>query len=246
MQSVDISAPDGVADAYLARPDEAPHPGVLFIMDIYGLRPTLAEMVERIASFGYVVLAPNVLYRAGRSPVLALPDPSDADARAAFFRSVRPLVAELTPDRLTGDGAAYLDYLEQAAAPGPVAITGYCAGARLGWRIAAAHADRVAALAGFHPGGLVSDASDSPHRSAGEVTAELYFGFADEDPGMTAEQIATFERALDEAGRSYRAEVYEGARHGFTMADGAAYDEAASERHYDELRALLGRTFGRG
>jgi carboxymethylenebutenolidase len=78
------------------------------------------------------------------------------------------------------------------------------------------------------------------------VTAELYFGFADEDPGMTAEQIATFERALDEAGRSYRAEVYEGARHGFTMADGAAYDEAASERHYDELRALLGRTFGRG
>jgi carboxymethylenebutenolidase len=246
MQSVDISAPDGVADAYLARPDEAPHPGVLFIMDIYGLRPTLAEMVERIASFGYVVLAPNVLYRAGRSPVLALPDPSDADARAAFFRSVRPLVAELTPDRLTGDGAAYLDYLEQAAAPGPVAITGYCAGARLGWRIAAAHADRVAALAGFHPGGLVSDASDSPHLSAGEVTAELYFGFADEDPGMTAEQIATFERALDEAGRSYRAEVYEGARHGFTMADGAAYDEAASERHYDELRALLGRTFGRG
>jgi carboxymethylenebutenolidase len=219
---------------------------VLFIMDIYGLRPTLAEMVERIASFGYVVLAPNVLYRAGRSPVLALPDPSDADARAAFFRSVRPLVAELTPDRLTGDGAAYLDYLEQAAAPGPVAITGYCAGARLGWRIAAAHADRVAALAGFHPGGLVSDASDSPHLSAGEVTAELYFGFADEDPGMTAEQIATFERALDEAGRSYRAEVYEGARHGFTMADGAAYDEAASERHYDELRALLGRTFGRG
>jgi carboxymethylenebutenolidase len=246
MQSVDISAPDGVADAYLARPDEAPHPGVLFIMDIYGLRPTLAEMVERIASFGYVVLAPNVLYRAGRSPVLALPDPSDADARAAFFRSVRPLVAELTPDRLTGDGAAYLDYLEQAAAPGPVAITGYCAGARLGWRIAAAHADRVAALAGFHPGGLVSDASDSPHLSAGEVTAELYFGFADEDPGMTAEQIATFGRALDEAGRSYRAEVYEGARHGFTMADGAAYDEAASERHYDELRALLGRTFGRG
>jgi carboxymethylenebutenolidase len=164
MQSVDISAPDGVADAYLARPDEAPHPGVLFIMDIYGLRPTLAEMVERIASFGYVVLAPNVLYRAGRSPVLALPDPSDADARAAFFRSVRPLVAELTPDRLTGDGAAYLDYLEQAAAPGPVAITGYCAGARLGWRIAAAHADRVAALAGFHPGGLVWDASDSPHQ----------------------------------------------------------------------------------
>ena len=29
-QSVDITTPDGVADAYLARPDEHPHPGVLF------------------------------------------------------------------------------------------------------------------------------------------------------------------------------------------------------------------------
>jgi carboxymethylenebutenolidase len=246
MQSAEISTPDGVADAYLARPDEAAHPGVLFIMDIYGLRPTIAEMVERIASYGYVVLAPNVLYRAGRSPVLPLPDRDDPEQRTAFFQSVRPLVAKLTLERLAGDGAAYLDYLEQAAAPGPVAITGYCAGARLGWRIAAAHADRIAALAGFHPGGLVSDAPDSPHLSASEVAAELHFGFADEDPSMTAEQIVTFERALDEAGRSYRAEVYEGARHGFTMADGPAYNEAASERHYDELRALLERTLGRG
>jgi carboxymethylenebutenolidase len=246
MQSVDIATPDGVADAYLARPDEAPHPGVLFIMDIYGLRPTIAEMIERIASYGYVVLAPNVLYRAGRSPVLPLPDRDDPEQRTAFFQSVRPLVAELTPERLAVDGAAYLDYLEQAAAPGPAAVTGYCAGARLGWRIAAAHGDRIAALAGFHPGGLVSDAPDSPHLSAREVAAELYFGFADEDPSMTAEQIATFERALDEAGRSYRAEVYEGARHGFTMADGAVYNKAASERHYDKLRALLERTLGRG
>jgi carboxymethylenebutenolidase len=246
MQSVDIVTPDGIADAYLARPDEEPHPGVLYIMDIYGLRPTIAEMVERIASYGYVVLAPNILYRAGRAPVLPLPDRGDSEQRTEFFQSVRPLVTELTPERLASDGAAYLDYLERAAAPGPVAITGYCAGARLGWRIATAHPDRVAALAGFHPGGLVSDAPDSPHLSASQVPAELYFGFADEDPSMTAEQIATFERSLDAAGRSYQAEVYDGARHGFTMADGAAYDEAASERHYRELRALLERTLGRG
>lgn len=246
MQSVDISTPDGVADAYLARPDDEAHPGVLFVMDAYGLRPTIAEMVERIASDGYVVLAPNVFYRAGRSPVLPLPDANDSEQRSAFFRSVRPLIGQLTAERLASDGAAYLDYLERASSPGPVAIAGYCMGARLGWRIAAANSDRVAALAGFHPGGLATDAPDSPHLSAREVTAELYFGFADQDPSMTAEQIATFEQALSGAGRSYRSEVYEGAHHGFTMADGAAYDEAASERHYRELRALLEGTLGRG
>ena len=78
------------------------------------------------------------------------------------------------------------------------------------------------------------------------MKAELYFGFADEDPSMNAEQIATFERALSDAGANYRSEVYAGARHGYTMADTAAYDDAARERHFRELRALLERTLGAG
>ena len=102
----------------------------------------------------------------------------------------------------------------------------------------------MAALAAFHPGGLVTDAPDSPHRSAAEVKAEMYFGFAYRDPSMTAEQIATLERTLEEVDARYRSEVYEGAQHGYTMADTAAYDEGARERHFRELRALLERTLG--
>jgi carboxymethylenebutenolidase len=59
---------------------------------------------------------------------------------------------------------------------------------------------------------------------------------------MTGEQIAELERALDEAGATYRAEVYPGARHGYTMSDTAAFDEAACERHFGELFALLERS----
>jgi carboxymethylenebutenolidase len=241
VQNVDITTPDGVADAYLARPDEQPHPGVLFVMDAFGLRPTIAEMIERIAADGYVVLAPNVFYRAGRSPVLPMPDLSDPDQRAGFFEKVRPLIGQLTPDRIQSDATAYLDFLAESAGSGRVALTGYCMGARVGWRIAAGLPDRVAALAGFHAGGLVTDEPDSPHRSATEISAELYFGFADQDPSMTAEQIATLERTLGEAGARYRSEVYQGAKHGYTMADTAAYDEPSRERHFDELRSLLDR-----
>lgn len=241
--TIEITAPDGIADAYLARPDDRLHPGVLFLMDAFGLRPTLYEMAERIAADGYVVLAPNVFYRAGRSPVPPLPDLTDPEQRRSFFQSVlRPLIEQLTPERLAADGAAYLDYLSDVASSGPVAITGYCMGGRVGWRIAAAHPGRVAALAAFHPGGLVSDAPDSPHRSAAELKAEMYFGFADRDPSMTAEQIATLEQTLEEVGAHYRSEVYEGAQHGYTMADQASYDEAARERHFRELRSLLERT----
>jgi carboxymethylenebutenolidase len=97
-------------------------------------------------------------------------------------------------------------------------------------------------VAGFHGGGLVTDAPDSPHRAAASLKAEVYFGHADNDQSNTPEQIAALDRALDEAGISYRSEVYEGARHGYTMSDMPVFDEAATERHFGELFALLDRT----
>ena len=134
-------------------------------------------------------------------------------------------MAELTPGRIASDGAAYLDYLGGHASA-PFAITGYCMGGRVGWRIAAANPECVAALAAFHAGGLVSDDEDSAHLSAGEISAELYFGHADNDQSMTPEHVAALERALEEAGVRYRSELYQGAAHGYTMSDTAAYDEA--------------------
>jgi carboxymethylenebutenolidase len=249
-RAVEIETPDGVADAYLTHPNgDAPRRAVLFVMDAYGLRPRIEEMADRIAARGYVVLAPNVFYRAGRAPVLPMPDSTDPESRATFMQEVRPLVGSLTPERIAQDGGAYLDYLNELA-PGPVAITGYCMGARIAWRIAAAYPDRVAALGGFHAGGLATDAPDSPHRSAGRIQAEAYFGFADNDRSMTPEQIEALEHALDDAGVRYRSEVYDGAAHGFTMSDTAAYNEAAAERHFTELFDLLDRALassvGRG
>jgi carboxymethylenebutenolidase len=241
---VEIAMPDGVAHACLGRPDDGANRGVLFLMDAFGLRPTIEDMVGRIAAEGYVVLAPDLFYRAGRSAAPRAPDLSDPDRRRAFFESVRPVMDQLTPERIEADGEAYLDRLSQVGASGAVAITGYCMGARVGWRIAASHPDRVAALAGFHAGGLVTDAPDSPHRSAADLAAELYFGFADDDPSMTADQIATLERALDDAAVRYRSEVYEGARHGYTMADTAAFDQTARERHFQALLSLLDRALG--
>lgn len=238
---VDIATADGVADAYLTRPEDGERPsGVLLLMDAFGLRPRIEEMADLIAQRGYAVLAPNLFYRAGRAPVLPFPDMTQEEGRAEFMKAVGPLMGDLTPERVASDGAAYLDELATVT-EGPVAITGYCMGVRTGVRIAAAHGGRVAALAGFHGGGLVTDAPDSPHRSASALRAELYLGHADEDPSMTPEQIAAFDAALDEAGVAHRTEIYDGARHGYTMSDTPVYNEAATQRHFDALFELLGR-----
>jgi carboxymethylenebutenolidase len=243
-EMVDVTTRDGVADAYLARPDDQRGPAVLLVMDAFGLRPQIERMADRIATRGFVVLAPNVFYRAGRAPVVALDGLGDPDRQRPLFERVMPLIRELTAERMVSDGGAYLDRLEQLSR-GPVAITGYCMGGRVAWRVAAAYPERVAALGGFHVGGLVTDDDDSPHRSAGSLAAEVYLGHADNDRSMMPEQIAALDRALDAAGVRYRSEVYDGAAHGYTMADTPAYDEGAAERHYAELFALLDRSLAR-
>ncbi|MFJ2113577.1 MULTISPECIES: dienelactone hydrolase family protein [unclassified Streptomyces] len=242
--SVEIPTADGVADAYLARPDDGvAHPAVLLYMDAFGLRPPLEKMADRLAAAGYTVLVPNVFYRHGRAPVTELPEFIDPARRPEIFQQLRPIMDSLTPEPAMRDAGAYLDWL--AACPhaidAPIGIAGYCMGARLALRTAGAYPERVAAVAGFHGGGLATDAPDSPHLVAERVTAELYFGHADQDPGMTAEQIGLLERTLVAAGVRHRGEVYAGALHGYTQVDTSSYDARADARHRAALLDLLGR-----
>jgi carboxymethylenebutenolidase len=244
-ENIDVQTPDGTADCYLTRPsDGSPKGAVLFMIDAIGLRPRIEEMADRIARDGYVVLAPNVFYRGGRAPLWETPDFADAESRAKFMESLGPLRAQLTLERVAADGGAYLDTLAQHT-DGPVGITGYCMGGGLGWRIAASHPDRVAALGGFHTGQMVTDRDDSPHRLAPAVKAEVYWGHADQDQSMTPENIATLDQAMDDAGVRHTTELYAGAQHGYTMSDMGAYDEAAAERHFTALFALLDRAVPR-
>ncbi|MFH0519958.1 dienelactone hydrolase family protein [Streptomyces sp. M41] len=244
--AVDIPIGDGTADAYLTRPvDGTPRSAVLLYMDAFGLRPWLRTMADRLAEAGYTVLVPNVFYRHGRAPVVELPEFIDPAARPKIFESIMPIMRALTPERAMRDAGAYLRWLADcpAVADGPVAVTGYCMGARLSLLTAGTHPERVAAAAGFHGGRLATESPDSPHLVAGNITAELYFGHADQDPSLPAEQIERLETALTEAGVRHRCEVYPGAGHGFTQADTSAYDAEADERHRAALLDLLKRTF---
>ncbi|WP_406324002.1 dienelactone hydrolase family protein [Streptomyces sp. NBC_01637] len=242
--SVDIPTQDGVADAYLTHPDDSsPHPAVLLYMDAFGLRPHLKKMADRLARASYTVLAPNVFYRHGRAPVVELPDVIDPVRRPEIFERIGPIMNSLTPDLAMRDADAYLRWLTACplTTDGPVGITGYCMGARLAVRTAGTYPERVAAVAGFHGGRLATDSPDSPHLLADRITAELYFGHADQDPSLPPEQINRLDEALTAAGVRHHSEIYPGAHHGFTQADTAAYDSTADKRHWTALLALLDR-----
>jgi carboxymethylenebutenolidase len=241
-ETIEIAAPDGTAEAYLTG--EAGTPGVLLYIDAIGLRPRIEEMADRIASWGYVVLAPNVFYRDGRAADLApTGDLRDPGRREQFFAAgVMDRVGALTPDRSGPDAEAWVGALTERAGDGPLGVTGYCMGARLAVRTGGQFPGTVAAVGGFHGGRIVTDAPDSPHLAIAASTAEYAFGHADGDASMPLDQVAALEEVLQAADRPHLNEVYEGAAHGYTMADTSVYDEAATERHFNVLQGLLART----
>src|SRR5689334_12632877 len=192
--TIDVETRDGVADALLVAPDDGrPRPGVLLYMDAFGPRPRLEEMAGHLAEQGYVVLVPHVFYRSGPAPLVDSADLAalaDPEARERVFAQLRPLMADLTPDRATSDAEAYLDLLtaQEQVADGPVGVVGYCMGGALALRTAAHRPAQVAAAAAFHPARLATDAEDSPHLLAPRLQAAVYVGSADDDPGMPPEQ----------------------------------------------------------
>jgi carboxymethylenebutenolidase len=241
-ETIEVRAADGTAEAYLTG--EEGRPGVLLYMDAIGLRPRIEEMADRIASWGYVVLAPHVFYRDGSAAELApTEDLREPAAREAFFAGgVMERVNGLTPDKAAADADAWVAALTERAGDGPIGTTGYCMGARLAVRVAGQFPGTVAAVGGFHGGGLVTDEPDSPHRAIPGSTAEYAFGHADGDRSMPLEAVQALEETLRATDRPYLNEVYAHAAHGYTMADTSVYDEAATERHFSVLRGLLERT----
>lgn len=231
---LDLPMPDGTADALVATPDGGGrHRGVLFLMDAFGVRPQIERMAADIADRGYTVLAPNVYYRRGRQPLIEpdlLYDPDRPDERR---ERMFDLIRSYSNPMWAQDGPAYLDHLAALpeVADGPARVVGYCMGGRLGVALAARRPDDVMCVCAYHPGGLVTDAPDSPHRLLPDVRAHVYVGYADDDPNATPEQQQAFEAAAEEAGTRLVWEVYAGAPHGYTMADMDTYDAEADERH---------------
>ena len=241
-QDVQIKTPDGVADAALFDPKgKGAWPAVLVWPDVMSLRPVFRDMGRRLAAAGYVVLVPNLYYRVKAAPVIDGPfDFAKPDDRA----KLTPLRATVTPEGTDRDAAAYvalLDAQKQTSKAKKVGVQGYCMGGPLAFRTAAAAPGRIAAVATFHGGGLVTDQPTSPHLLIPKTHAEYLVAVADNDDKSDPTVKDRLKAAFDAAKRPAKVEVYAGAAHGWTVKGSQVYDEAAAEKAWAELLALYKR-----
>ncbi|MET3521998.1 dienelactone hydrolase family protein [Mesorhizobium abyssinicae] len=240
-QDLEIKTQDGSAKARLFRPAAPAKAGIILYMDIFGPRPALDQMAERLAGLGYAVLVPDLFYRyVPYGPF----DPKTAFAEEKSKAALLMLSGGTTQGMTIRDGAAFLDALTAAGITGPVGVVGYCMGGARALNAAASYPDRIVAAASFHGGNLASDAADSPHRKAASIKARVYVGVAGVDRSFPPEQSARLAEALRVAEVDHAIENYVGVAHGWCVPDHSVYDAAGAERHWKRLTTLFTETLG--
>jgi carboxymethylenebutenolidase len=235
---VQVPAADGQSNGTLHVPEgDGPWPGVLVFPDAGGVRETFRQMGDRLAGMGYVVLIPDIYYRAGRwAPFDVATLFTDKKERRRMQRLVYPL----TNKAIIADAGAYADFLlaRPEVTGSAIGTTGYCLGGRMSLIAATGLGHKIAVAASFHGGRLaVAGDRSSPHLAAERITATVYVAGAQDDGSFTTEQAALLEGALTRAGVDHTIEFYP-ARHGFAVPDNPTYDASASDRHWAALRDL--------
>lgn len=243
-EQVTIRTADGDCPTHILTPDgDGPWPAVIIYMDAFGVRPALIDVAQRLAENGYLAVLPDIFYR---SMPYDIPAPAEVFAKGEFREIIGPLMAKTGPGKAAADTGAYLDYLDTRSdvKGDKIGTVGFCMGGGMALSAAGTWPDRIAAAASFHGGNLASDKPDSPHLLAPKMKAEIYVAGADKDDSYPPEMHEKLKRAFDEAGVNYRAEIYEGALHGWMKPDFPIYNEEAAERGWREMLALFARNLG--
>lgn len=237
---VQVPTPDGTSDCFFVHPIKGTHPGIILWPDIGGLRDAKKAMARHLAAAGYAVLAVNPYYRSARAPVME----SFAEFRTPEGRAkVMPMVALLTSEAVSRDGAAYAAFLDTQKAVDRrrgIGTQGYCMGGPFAVRTAAAAPGRVKAAASFHGGGLVTDKPDSPHKLLAATQASYLFAIARNDDTKAPTDKDTLRAAAAEAHRPAEITVYP-ADHGWCVPDSPVYDRVEADRAWERLLALYAR-----
>lgn len=242
MSQVEIETAEGLCPSYVYHPEGAgPWPAVIMYMDGIGIRPAVLELGERLAQSGYFVLVPDLFYRSGPyEPMDGMTMFSDPEKRKLLLEK---FFSRVTGAGIMSDTKAFLAYLhaQPLVEPGKIGTTGYCLGGRMSFLTASTFPNEIAATACFHPGGMATDAPDSPHLGAPKIKSRVYIAAATDDHSFPEEQKARVDQALKDAGVDYRLETYP-AKHGWVFRDTPAHDAAATERHWQTLLAFFEET----
>ena len=216
-----------VAPVVSSDTDPEPLPGIVFYSDIFQLTEPTLRWCVRLASYGFVVAAPEIYHRIEPAgTVLAFDD--EGKARGQHDATATP-VADFDADI-----AALLDWLAERTGGAPLGAAGHCTGGHLAFR--AAFDRRVRATVcwyptGLHDGLLAAEPDAGTLARADEITGELLLIFGSRDPHTPEAGRDIIRRGV--AGNQVSWRVVD-AEHAFGRDVGPRYDPEITDTAFAE------------
>ena len=243
---VTITEPGGrKLQAWIVYPEvKGKAPVVVMIHEIFGQSDWAREMADEVAAAGYIVVEPDLLSGFAPAPASATAAAPAAEmdhshmsmgpgAGAAFVPatpggtaafpdqgSAVKAVSALDANVVTADLDAAADYGKKLpSANGKLFVAGFCWGGGKTFLFATHRHDLSGAMVFYGP--------PPPVETMKAITAPVYGFYAGNDARITS-TVPDTAAAMKAAGKTYSAETYDGAGHGFMRAGEAPDANAAN------------------
>jgi carboxymethylenebutenolidase len=233
-QQVTIDRGQAKIGAYLATPSTSGQfPGIVVLQEIFGVNIHIRAVTERIASMGYVAIAPALFDRVAPSFDVGYTPPELELGRTHAGNTTAPaLLADIQ------DSIDYLKSLPQVKHN--FGCVGFCFGGHVAYLAATLPDIAVTAscygrgITTFTPGGGEPTVSQT-----GSITGTIYMFFGMDDASIPPEHVAEIDTALTQHGVAHQIWQYPGAEHGFCCDLRASYHPTAADDAWQHIADLF-------
>ena len=216
---VHLGSPDGGADAFAASPPgQGSAPGVVVVIEWWGLNSQIRDVARRLARQGYVAIVPDLYH--GK----VTDDPEQAHV----------LLRGLEPKTALADLDSAVQWLraQPRTAKGKIGVVGFCMGGSYSLELALQNPEIAAAV-------MFYGTPETDPEKLAPLKAPLQGHFGADDEGITSERVAEFKAALEKAGKAADIYVYPGAGHAFMHEGRASYRPDAAKQAWARTLAFL-------
>lgn len=226
---VDVEYDGRTVHSFVAYPETNEETlAVIVIHENRGLNDWARSFTDQVAEAGYIAIAPDLLSGFSDEHERTTDFPTSDAARDALYT--------LDPEQITQDLHAVREYISNVpASTGTVVVAGFCWGGSQTFRYAT-NSDQPEAFMVFY-----GSAPEDPE-AVQQISAPVY-GFYGENDQRINSGIPAIEEMMNEYGKTYEYEIYEGAGHAFMRAgDDPNADEAskaARDAAWERLEGLL-------
>jgi len=220
---------------YTARPSgTGPFPGVVVLMEAFGLKHHIQRACDRLAHAGFVAVAPDIYHGVTL-------EYTDMDKVLNQIRSV-------DDNRVMEEVTACLDWLatQSSVDTTNLGVVGFCMGGRLAFLAATRYPNRLRAAVCFYGGGIAPDEEDRFDRTppiidADKIKSAIFLGYGAEDKSIGAMEHARIARTLSDLNKRYTIAVYPGAGHAFLCEERQNFAPKVAAKAWQEAVDFLNR-----